>query len=528
MGINWQTVNKLTETRTGLFFIIFLSIILRGAIIISQPDAVINNDAVRYISVAKQFAMGHVREGLAIYPMPFYSSLIALVHYFVPNWSIAARLISLASLVLVLIPLYMLITDLFNHRAAFWGCLMFALSPLSMRLTPEIMREPIFALFFVSAVYFAQKAVHSKRMVDLLATAAFSSVSILCRLEGIILFPVYFFTLIGLAILKRAEMKIYLRRALVWFAFVLCLLTTIFVMGKPANTATNRYGEYGEQVEGFLELGFLHNYRHIHAQLEHMEEASPHGWCQNFAGTAKRFIGTIYLLGLLQYLVEAVFVVNMVPLVWGLRRSPLGEIHVFVLILAVSYLAMIYYFFVQNDFLVERFLFLPALMMYAWVGMGIGKMLDFIRRLSYGKLLTTIVIIVLLTAPVNKFNHLYKKGDNAVVQAGTWLANEPELAEARIIATDPRIFYYAGRDYMLDKTGKNIRWINQGDETFSGLEQVALRKNMDVIVVLTDLGGEVALDDSQKYRKLKEFIGRNEKVDIYRASGYVSDTKDIR
>jgi len=532
MSISWQGLKKLTETRAGLLLIISLSAILRGLIIISQPDAVINFDGVRYISAAKQFAVGHFREGLAMYPMPFYPSLIGFVHYFVPNWLIAARLISLLSLVLVVIPLYMLIRDLFNRRAAFWGCLMFALSPLSMSLTTEVMREPIFALFFVWAVYFAQKAIYSKRVVNLLAAAVFAWASMLCRLEGIVLLPVYLVTLVGLAIIKRTEMKIYLRHAFIWFVVAVCLLITISAMGKAATIVTGRYGEYGDQAEGFLEFKILDHYRHIHAELERMEEASPHGWCQNFAGTAKRFIGTIYLLGLLQHLVQALFVVNMIPLFWGLRRSPLHETHVFVLILAFSYLAGIYYFFVQNDFLVQRFLLVPALLLYAWVGMGIGAMLDFVRRLGYGELLSGVLVTVLLLSPANKFNHLYKKSDDSVVRAGVWLAKQPELVDARVISTDPTIFYYAEREISYDGTGKSLRvgspWGYKGDARFNGLEQAALAKDVDVIVVSTTVRREVALDNSEKYRKLKEFTGKKDKIVIYCASDYMDGTKDVR
>jgi 4-amino-4-deoxy-L-arabinose transferase-like glycosyltransferase len=501
-------------------------------IIISQPNAVINFDGVRYISAAKQLAVGHLREGLEIYPLPFYPSLIAVAHYLIPNWTTAARLISLASLVLLLIPLYLLIKNLFDRRAGFWGCLMFALSPLSMSLTREVMREPIFALFFVWAVYFAQKGISSKRVVDLLIAAGFSWASMMCRLEGIIILPVYFLTLAGLAIVKRGEMKSYVRQAFVWLVLAVCLFLTISAMGKTTSTAIGRYGEYREQLEGFFDFKILDQYRHVQAELERMEEAAPHGWCQNFAGTAKRFIGTIYLLGLLQHLVQALFFVNMVPLLWGLSRSPLRETHVFVLVLALSYLAGIYYFFVRNDFLVERFLFAPAVLLYAWVGMGIGEMLDSVERLPCGGLLTGVVVTLLVLSPANKFNHLYKKSDDSVVRAGEWLANQKEFINARVISTDPTIFYYAERELSPDGTGKNLRvgnpWGYNGDAGFNGLEQAAIAKNVEVIVVSTTVRRNVALDKSEKYRRVKEFIGKKDKVVIYCASDYMNGTNVLQ
>ncbi len=77
-----EKVSDLTETKKGLFFVIGFSAIIKVSVLIALSDKAINNDGLLYISAAQQFASGHFKEGLAIYPMPFYCFIN---HSFVPN-----------------------------------------------------------------------------------------------------------------------------------------------------------------------------------------------------------------------------------------------------------------------------------------------------------------------------------------------------------------------------------------------------------------------------------------------------------
>ena len=157
MNVIYTTIQKLADSRHGLLLVLSFSVILKGLLFILKLDTVINTDGVHYISAAKQFAAWHVSEGLAIYPMPLYPFLIALVHFFIPDWVVAARLISYVCLVFMLIPLYMLARDLFDRRAAFWASLVLALLPESMRFTLMVIRDPSFFLLFVWAVFLLRR-----------------------------------------------------------------------------------------------------------------------------------------------------------------------------------------------------------------------------------------------------------------------------------------------------------------------------------------------------------------------------------
>jgi len=81
-----EKVSDLTETKKGLFFLLGLSAVIKVLLLIALSGKAINNDGLLYISAAQQFASGHFREGLALYPMPLYSFFITIVHFLISDW----------------------------------------------------------------------------------------------------------------------------------------------------------------------------------------------------------------------------------------------------------------------------------------------------------------------------------------------------------------------------------------------------------------------------------------------------------
>ena len=132
LNINQLLVNisNLPENRKGLYFTFCFSAFLKVLVLIFLFDKAINLDGILYISAAEKFVQGYFQEGFAIYPMPFYSLILTAVHFIIPDWVIAARLISFTTLVLTIIPVYLLTEHIFNQKAAFWASFAFALAPV--------------------------------------------------------------------------------------------------------------------------------------------------------------------------------------------------------------------------------------------------------------------------------------------------------------------------------------------------------------------------------------------------------------
>ncbi|MBW2329861.1 MAG: glycosyltransferase family 39 protein [Deltaproteobacteria bacterium] len=516
-----RNVSKWSESKRGLFFVLCLSAVIKVSIALSNK--VINPDGILYISAAQQFALGNFREGLALYPMPFYPLVIAFVHYFVPHWVAAARLISITSLVLALIPLYLLANDLFDRKVAFWGCLTFALAPLANYWAMEVIRGPSFVFLFAWAVYFAQRAIRSTRLVFFFMAVFFSWFSFLFRIEGVILIPVYLLFFICLGVWKPQERGPLLKGILVWIAFPLLLFLIFFVALGPEGVSLNRLDQVMGELRDLLHLGFLDNYYRIYEKLKTLESSSPFsGLHQNFAAIARHYIPIIYLFGLLQTLIKVLFPFFVIPLFWGFRHS-LRQTRVFVLGLVIFYLLMVYYTLIVRDNVSTRFLFAPAFLLYPWIGVGMERMFAFLKRSSRPTFLATVFVIVFLVSPVCKCVSVLAKQDKVISMAGEWLAKTSEFHKAKMIATDARFLFYAGREiygggegsseYVSSQRG-DIWHMNESHD-YVGMEQFALAKQMDLIIVRVSVKRKNLIPELEYYKKVKEFTGKKNIAIIY-------------
>jgi len=522
-----RTIREVSGRRAGLLVALSLSAVLRSLLLILKFDTAVNSDGVLYISAARQLSMGHFSEGLATYSMPLYPLLISLVHLFVPDWVLAGRLISCTCFVLVLIPLYMLINDLFNRKAAFWGCIMFVLSPESLRLSTMLIRDPPFVLSFMWAVYFAQKTLQSKRVVHLLATATLSLVSMLFRLEGVIMFPIYLLTLIILTTVKREKRKSFLQLSFTWITFSLLLFIATFVIMKPQSLASSRYGEYEAHLENLLCFNIVENFNRISAQLQHMEEASPYSrWGKSFAKTARELMVVIYMLGVLGMLAEVVVPTNIIPLILGLRKSFSWDRHVFLAILALSYLLAIYYFFVSSDFLLRRFLFVPSIFLYPFIGIGIEEVLQFARKSSYTTLFMVVFMLIMLVIPSIKLVKQVQKSDDLEMRAGMWLGSQHEFRNMKIISTDPRVPFYTGREVSYKGDGDTRLYLKPTENNCEGIAQVAMENGIDLVVVSISSEKRCLLPNFHPYKPVKEFVGKERSVIVYCSSSCWEKAKE--
>jgi len=511
-----RELTQIPESSRALPLLLLLSAILMGALFIVRWNADLNFDGEIYIAAARKYAAGMYREGLAIYPMPLYPYLISLIHRIIPNWVLAGRLISYFSITLTVVPLYLLSKDLFNRPAAFWGCIAFILLPETLLHSNSVMRDPPFFLFAMCAVYFAQKALHSKRLIHLLGSALFAWVSTLFRIEGLIIFPAYFCLLIALAISKSEQRKDFSRMTLAWGAFFACLIAVIYIDMEFRGVILNRYNNWVVYFRGFQELSFLENYHRVSAQLQQMQDASLLSDVgQHFAGTARQLMEVIYLLGMLHMFSKVILSVNIIPLLWGLYRARYTERHVFVLLLTSCLFILTYGFFIRYDLLLTRYLFMPAVLLCPWVGFGIDRILVFIQGCSYKEFIAACVLLLVFAAPALKFNHYFTNKDDLKSQAGSWIAKQERLRNLKIIFSDPGVKFHADMEMSFPSDENQILHGNPGDKNFSNISQVALENKAEVIAIYSRADRRKDIADFEGYKEIKEFNDKKKFIKIY-------------
>ena len=517
-----EKVSDWTEAKLGLYFVLFISVIIKSSVLIALSDKAINSDGLLYFSAAQEFASGNFKDGLSIYPMPLYPLLIACVHFVVHNWVLAARFLSSAALLMALIPLYMLTSELFNRKAAFWACLLFSLAPAPNIGAADIIRGPAFVFFFAWTIFFAQRSIQSTKAADFLATAFFAWISILFRIEGVIFIPFFLLFIIGIAIAKPQERIALFKNILIWISFpLLGFLIFIVFLGTEASHF-NRINQFANEVQNIFNFKFLDNYYHIYKELKTLEDSSPftgHGK-QNLIAIARHHMSILYLFGLLESLIKVIFPLFIIPLYCGLKR-PFFRNQVLILAFVTSYLLMVYCYAIKVDFVRARFLLAPAFLLYPWIGAGMEKLFTFMKRYSKPKMFSIVFTLFFIVTPVCKTVHSFGKHDNVIVKTGEWIREKTEFKNAKITTTDPRFLFYAGRKINKKQYYKRrsefystmAKYVKNND--YFSMEKFAIKKHIDIIIIKISLKKKDMAPEFNFYKEVKRFAGKKEIVVIY-------------
>jgi len=519
MNMVMEKISDWTKNKSGLYFILGLSAIIKILVLIALSDKAINHDGLLYISAAQHFVSGHFKEGLALYPMPLYPFLITIVHFVISDWVLAARLISFISLILVIIPLYLISKELFNCRIAFWGCLAFALAPLPNSWVVYVTRGPVFIFFFAWAVYFALKAIQIKKPGIFVLAVVFSWFSIFLRLEGIIFIPAFFFFLLYFAISKKQERGFFFKRICIWIIPVF-IGGAIFLMAGARGMSFNRADQVVQVIQDTANLNFLDNYRLIYDHLKQVENSPPFsGAHYSFAESARYFMPVIYLLGFFKAFIKAIFPLFAIPLFLGFKHS-LTRSHLFVLFTVVSFLIIFYYSLIVRDFVSPRFLFVPAFLLFPWIGAGMERMFNFMKRSSKQKVFAAIFVVIFILAPAGKVANSCRKHDNTISIAGKWLAKETKFKKARIITNEMRIPFYAGRE-LYSSREKDIVKYDSSNRGYEGMEKFAIAKRADHIILIISKKEKELIPKFENFNRLKEFFGKKRIIVIYSSQRFL-------
>jgi len=502
---------KLSETKRDLLLLLCLSAILKVSIALFTE--VINPDGVLYIVAAQELSAGHLKAALHSHRMLFYPSLIVLIHYLIPNWIAAARLVSLVTSVLILIPLYLLTKDLFDRKVALWCSAAFALSPLPNHLSVEVIRDPSYLFFFAWTIYFMQLVIKSKKPIYFLLASVFSSLSLLCRLEGVILFPCFIIFICYLALREPKDRFVLLRGLSIYVIFPVLFLgiASLALRAKIHNNIEemelfSRVGNIFMLLKALYGFKFLGNYHLMYEKLKFFEQyIYLHEGGKYFIELARQYMPAIYLIGFFEALTEAVFIPFVLPLGLGLKSSKARN-SAFMLFLLSCYLLMIYYALIFYGHTRVRIFLAPAFILYPWIGAGIRGAVNYFKKGTWKRALLIILICLVGLLSVYQSVDILWKQDNVTARAGRWLKKKPELQTAKILTTDRRVPFYAGRgeDYIHYQTSD-----------FSQIVKVALEKRADLLIIRISMKRERPGSKIGEFSKIKEFEGLKDVVSIY-------------
>jgi hypothetical protein len=244
----------------------------------------------------------------------------------------------------------------------------------------------------------------------------------------------------------------------------------------------------------------------IYKKLEMFEENLPRRPAGlNFAEIARHHMYAIYLIGVLESFIRAIFPLHVIPFVLGLKNTKIRK-HAFMVFLGGCYLLLLYYFIIRQDGLRVRIFLAPAFLAYPWIGMGLHRIANYFRKGTWKWWLTIVFILVVGLASIYKSVDILWKQDDVVVRAGQWIGDRPALKKARIITTDRRVPFYAGR-------GK--RYMRYYEKDYLAMEKLAMEKGYDLLIIRTSKRRAKSRPQLEKFKKVKVFLGVKDTVTIY-------------
>ncbi|MBI2114385.1 MAG: glycosyltransferase family 39 protein [candidate division NC10 bacterium] len=197
----------------------------------------LEEDASHYVSSGVNLLSGRgfvATDGRAEthYP-PFYPILIGLGFRLTGDGETSARVISFLASVLLLIPLYALVSNVFSKRTAVMTVLLLAMFPLRVFYSHEAMSEALYTFILITASAWFLRLLQSQHPhpAGMAGVGTLIGLAYLTRPEGLLYLPVF----LGFILLRRPGKRFLVQGAVVVLAFAALALPYVFYLKQTTG-----------------------------------------------------------------------------------------------------------------------------------------------------------------------------------------------------------------------------------------------------------------------------------------------------
>lgn len=501
-------LNRL-DARRMLWLLLGLSLIIKISIWVQSP--VITPDGPVYIAQAEEFLRGDWQKGLALNGSLFiYPLLIAGLGRLGVDLVVAGQLLSLVFSVSTVIPLFLLTRRLFDTRAAFWATLAFVVAPSLNEFSVYVMRDPGFLCMFAWALCFSFRALKEEDIRAFFLSLAFSFMAFLFRIEAFFL-PFLLVLFIFCNALYRWQWRTRFIKQVGIFLFVSSL--AISVAGWVFSDQILRFNRLGlivSMMKTPLNKGIFGYDPRVQEELRKLEKVIPMGAVDNdFAEISRENIRLIYFIGLLanvkKVLYPAFYVVCLAGL--ALFRNYRSS-HALLVWLTIAYLLVLYLYLLHRGFIETRYVYVPVFLLLPWVGYGVERILDRLKKTKRLPQFAPLLLVSLLfIVPGVEAATEVKRQLISAKKAGQWLAARPEINVGTLIANQREISFYAGR---------GMSFVSTSSTDSEHLAQLAQIRQAQLISVLRDRRAVPAELHIENFLQVAKFTDKRYETIIFR------------
>ncbi|MBW6431840.1 glycosyltransferase family 39 protein [Patescibacteria group bacterium] len=469
----------------------------------------INRDAVVYLAAAQSFAEGLFEEGIHHYRMPLYPLLITTVHFIIPDWIWAARLLNTLALLLCLFPLYFMTLRLFDKKSALATILLFAVLPVFNAPVNSIIRDPLFLLLSLCVLAFLAHQKDKTTVSGVIGVIFLVLFATMIRIEGVL-----FFALVPLLFIWVYRKKIGLKLLMQGLGFTALLIgiSAIILWGLSfSDFATqSRFDEVIFWIKGLLNFEIFSGYAALYDQLTVFQESTPYAHLKNNLVQAARYYAPlIYLIGLIEIIIKEIFPTTILALfAFKSGQRPLFNDNRNIIVWPLlAFMVLNLLFAIVMNFSVTRYMWLPIVLCLPFAGYGISL---WWQRFDHRRVALVLLMIFFFVAPAAKtLSELRKEDRKSIRQAGEWIKEyDPSLTE-KVFYNEKIFSVYTER---AKEHSTNTITTKMAFEIIAGKTTGV---EMDIIILLLS-EPNTELPHLGNYKKVADFEDKRANVSIYK------------
>ncbi|MBN1830719.1 MAG: glycosyltransferase family 39 protein [Deltaproteobacteria bacterium] len=358
-----------------------------------QYTCIVNPDGALYIHQARAIYYGQwdllsscVLNFVSSYPL-FIIGGYTIFH----NWIISARVVSLIFGSMTLIPVYFLLRRFLDGKTCILSVLVFAVTPLFVARSADVIRDPIYWFFAALGLYFFISSDQVKyRLPTLFASLSFIMAA-WARIEAILYIIISCVVVLVVRQGKKAQ------RIAIFISPVILLMLLLFAGLSVFDISTQSVFRLEEIRDKLSEP--LVQYENLRAGLKDLVSQTPDSNLAPFLKKARNMIWLIALGTVAKHAVDAYFYPFFVLFLMGLagaRRRLKEDTRVLYLALNSAFaLFLLYAHLMQTWMIFHRFAVLFLLPSFVFLGFGMKRMVYFLEKRFSLKAPVTLFIIAI-------------------------------------------------------------------------------------------------------------------------------------
>jgi hypothetical protein len=438
--------------------------------------AIINQDGVLYIHQARAIYYDQWDSllGCGIGYLSNYSIFIAGAYAVLRDWLIAAKSVSILFGTLTLVPLYLLLREFFRKQITLAACLAFALIPVFVDKSVDVVRDPVYWFFLVFGFYFFAARRGTRKRLFLILSSVSMVMAAWARVEGALFIVVTILYLIFSKEPRRTE-------SIVFFALPLGSVVLLGIGGLMIfNTGGGdllRIGEIRSRISAPLI-----NYINLRGDLLELMRQQPGSIVAGFLHKARNMAWLVALGTVMKYAITSYFYPFFLLFLIGIPgiREKVGkDRRIFYLIVCSgSALILLYIHVFQTWTMFNRFFALFIVPSFVFVGFGLERTIEYIRsrfNLRDSVALITVCLLMVVCALPKSINpretdkQVFKQiGKIIVAREG----NEEVIKVTTSLPIIRWISFYSNLDYKgafcPERNYDIVDSVQEGYETFVG------------------------------------------------------------